>query len=150
MPEDHFDTLNLQYCIVRTYQTLGRPEDGIPLLVDALEKGEKAGLLAKTIQRWKTCLVSPPRAILEPVTFHLQSKVVRDLVAINAGNTDSKTIGRIAGHGGRTAFATNQGIVRCWKEGTYGRERGQTLAEEHNPTNVMFVCSLSLGEHPFL
>lgn len=73
MPEDHYEILHLQYSIAHVYQTLGRPVDGIPLLVDALEKGENAGVLARRVQKWRTCLVGPPRAILEPVTFHMPS-----------------------------------------------------------------------------
>lgn len=56
LPEDHFDTLEAQAGLAAVYTTLGRPEDGIPLIVDALDKGEKAGVLAFDMQRWRRYL----------------------------------------------------------------------------------------------
>lgn len=36
---------------------LGRPRDGIPLVVDALDKGEKAGEAEEEMQNWRSLLV---------------------------------------------------------------------------------------------
>lgn len=41
--EYHHNTLCTQVLLAQAYMNLGRPKDGIPLVVDALEKGEKNG-----------------------------------------------------------------------------------------------------------
>lgn len=43
LPEYHYNTLCTQVLLAQAYMKLGRPKDGIPLVVDALEKGEKNG-----------------------------------------------------------------------------------------------------------
>lgn len=43
LPQYHHDILCTQVLLAQAYMNLGRPKDGIPLVVDALEKGEKNG-----------------------------------------------------------------------------------------------------------
>lgn len=43
LPEYHYNTLFTQVLLAQAYMNLGRPKDGIPLVVDLLEKGEKNG-----------------------------------------------------------------------------------------------------------
>lgn len=57
MPEDHQFLLTTQCLLALAYSDLGRPRDGIPLIVDVLEKGEKAGESDIHLQAWRSLLV---------------------------------------------------------------------------------------------
>lgn len=57
LPEDHHITLSTQCLLAEAYMYLGRPRDGIPLVVDALDKGEKAGATEWNMQYWRSILV---------------------------------------------------------------------------------------------
>lgn len=74
MPEDHRFSLATQGLLARVYSDLGRPRDGIPLIVDVLEKGEKAGESEYDMQFWRSLLVRPLIAISEPVVLRLLLK----------------------------------------------------------------------------
>ena len=60
MPDGHRDTLSTQILLAQAYMDLGRPRDGIPFVVDALEKGEKAGVSEGYMQIWRSLLVRSP------------------------------------------------------------------------------------------
>lgn len=53
------------------YRKTGRPQEGIYLIVDALEKGEKTGVAARRMRKWTELLVRPFNAILERVPLRL-------------------------------------------------------------------------------
>lgn len=74
MPGDHRFLLTTQCLLARAYSDVGRPRDGIPLIVDVLEKGEKAGESEYDMQLWRSLLVRPPIAISEPVVLRLPLK----------------------------------------------------------------------------
>ena len=46
------------------YQDLRRPKDGIPLVIDALEKGEKGAVPECFMEHFRDMLVRPTRAIV--------------------------------------------------------------------------------------
>ena len=51
--DDYLNTLNSQMELARAYSGLGQPATAIPLLVDAINLGEKAGILDAKLQRWR-------------------------------------------------------------------------------------------------
>ena len=57
--EDHHRFLSTQVLLATAYLSLGRPRDGIPLVVDALQKGEKNVLPEWVMQSWRPELVGP-------------------------------------------------------------------------------------------
>ena len=63
LPEYHHDTLCTQVLLARAYMNLGRPKDGIPLVVDALEKGEKNGEPERLMRYWRLELVRSSNAM---------------------------------------------------------------------------------------
>ena len=69
--EDHHEFLSTQVLLATAYLNLGRPRDGIPLIVDAVEKGEKTGLPEWHMRGWRSDLVRPSNAMPEPVTPRL-------------------------------------------------------------------------------
>ena len=58
------------------YYDLRRPKDGIPLVVDALEKGEKGAVPEWLMMNWRSWLVRPTTAIQLSSTSPLPSKLV--------------------------------------------------------------------------
>ena len=71
LPENHHAILYTQVLLATAYLNLGRPRDGIPWIVDALEKGEKTGLPEWRMRGWRSELVRSSNAIPEPVTPRL-------------------------------------------------------------------------------
>ena len=71
MPEDDTDTLRSQVSLAIVYGYLRRPEDAIPLVVDALEKGEKIGIPEYDMRTWRSELVRSTRAIQPSPTLTL-------------------------------------------------------------------------------
>lgn len=51
--DDHINTLLSQVELARAYNGLGQPGTGIPLLVDAIALGEKAGVPDAELQKWR-------------------------------------------------------------------------------------------------
>ena len=56
LADDHIITLRSQAELARAYNGLGQPGIGIPLLVDAISLGEKAGVPDADLQRWRSNL----------------------------------------------------------------------------------------------
>ena len=56
LADDHIDTLDSQMELARAYDGLGQPGTGIPLLVDAISLGEKAGVLDAELKNWRNNL----------------------------------------------------------------------------------------------
>ena len=53
LADDHIDTLFSQVELARAYRGLGQPGTSIPLLVDAINLGEKAGVADVKLQMWR-------------------------------------------------------------------------------------------------
>ncbi len=62
MSEDHPETLNIQMWLAAGLGALGRPQEGIRLVLDALEKGEKTGELERNMKQFRFALVGPSNA----------------------------------------------------------------------------------------
>lgn len=78
------DFLISQVNLASAYQDLRRPKDGIPLVIDALEKGEKGAVPERYMKYFRYTLVRPTRAIviispsplpLNLVTWHYDCSV---------------------------------------------------------------------------
>lgn len=61
--EYHYNTLCTQVLLAQAYTNLGRPKDGIPLVVDALEKGEKNGEPERFMRYFRLELVRSSNAM---------------------------------------------------------------------------------------
>lgn len=64
LPDYHLNTLCTQVLLAQAYMNLGRPKDGIPLVVDVLEKGEKYGAPERFMRCYKLELVRSSNAML--------------------------------------------------------------------------------------
>ena len=53
LADDHIDTLVSQVQLAGAYDELGQPGTGIPLLVNAIRLGEKAGVAEVSLQKWR-------------------------------------------------------------------------------------------------
>ena len=94
------------------YYDLRRPKDGIPLIVDAIEKGEKTAVSERVLKDFRGWLVRATRAIQTFFSLSLPSKSVpwqRPFVRINA---NAESLGTTAGYGSSSSRPTNRGIGR--------------------------------------
>ena len=69
------DLLIDQVHLADGYHNLRRPKDGIPLVVDALGKGEKIAVAEWRMKRWRFRLVRHTRAIKIPSTSPMPPKL---------------------------------------------------------------------------
>ena len=53
LADDHINTLHSQVGLARAYSGLGQPGTGIPLIVDAINLGEKSGVPDAELQTWR-------------------------------------------------------------------------------------------------
>lgn len=63
LAEYHHNTRCTQVLLAQAYMNLGRPKDGIPLVVDALETGEKNGELEMNMRYYRLNLVGSSNAM---------------------------------------------------------------------------------------
>ena len=84
LADDHVRTLASQVELARAYGRLGQPGIGIPLVVDAINLGEKAGVPDTDLQQWKRNLAiyraREARLLWERRTEPFQPEVVISLL----------------------------------------------------------------------
>ena len=80
------DTLIGQVNLAYGYHDLGRPKDGIPLVFDALEMGEKTAVSERYMKDWRAMLVRPTRAVQIITTSPLPFKLVSWLNDCSVGS----------------------------------------------------------------